>query len=282
MTFTFALCPGCIAQYRRLTHDPTCRYSLNSIPFCSLVWPEEHPEDGIIAFPDPNHEECRASIIRLVAARTRLWRTGTIPEESKELWAEARRLIPGWPGFLRLTLNQEQCLSLEDCAGELNDLVGAIAADFPQMTLTDKGGGLTEFSAHRGERALQRPPMLVMEFSKGSSQALALEFYPENVDAFTQQLPNAKAALLHWKAKHGGRCEKVLFTVVSVAEQHIGIESVIQQVCCDEAKLAPLLQSLDVRVALFINPEGEPVKEYALAGAVPARPAKAKPWWRFW
>ena len=184
---------------------------------------------------------------------------------------------------MRLSLNQAQRLSLEGCAEELDDLVGAIAEDFPQMMFTDKGGGLTEFSAQRGERgAPHRPAMRVMEFSKGRARALALEFYPDNVDAFRRELPKVKPALLNWKAKHGSACEMVMFTVVSAPEHHTAIESVIQQVCRDEAELAPLLDSLEVRVALFINLGGESVKEYALAEAAPAKAAKAKPWWRFW
>jgi hypothetical protein len=161
---------------------------------------------------------------------------------------------------------------LEGCEGELVDLVGAIATDFPQMTFTDKGGGLTELSAHRGERvAPDRPGMLVMEFSKGPARALGLEFYPENADAFTRELSRVKPALLDWKAKHGSGCEMVMFTVVSAPEHHTAIESVIQQVCRDEAELAPLLHSLEVRVALFSNPEGESVKEYSLAEVAPAK-----------
>jgi len=70
--------------------------------------------------------------------------------------------------------------------------------------------------------------------------------------------------------------------VVSAPEHHTAIESVIQQVCRDEAELAPLLYSLEVRVAFFINPEGEAVKDFSLAQSAPAKAAKAKPWWRFW
>jgi len=214
--------------------------------------------------------------MRLAGARTDLWKTGAIPEESKELWAEAQRMIPNWPGFLRLSLSQEQRLSLEDCKRELDDFVGAMAKDFPHMTFTREGGGVIKLLARRW------PPMQVMEFSKGPARALALEFYPENVDAFAQELPKAKAALRDWKVKPGGRCEMVMFTVVSALEHHNAIESVIRQVCRDEAELAPLLQSLEVRVALYINPEGEAVKQYVLAEAAPPKAAKAKPWWRFW
>src|SRR5439155_20905816 len=48
MTLSFTLCPECLAQYSSLTHDPTCRCGLSSIPFCSLVWPDEHPKDGCL------------------------------------------------------------------------------------------------------------------------------------------------------------------------------------------------------------------------------------------
>jgi hypothetical protein len=284
MAFAFALCPECLTKYRALAHDPIGEYTLNIMPFCSLEWPDEHPEElRTMVLDRERHEECRASILRLVGARTHLWRTGTLPEDCRGLWTEAQRTIPDWPGFKRLSLNQEQLLSLDGCAQELDDFVRAVAADFPQMTFTDKGGGLTEFSARRGEtEAPQRPPMRVMEFSKGPARALALEFYPENAAAFAQELPKVKAALLDWKAKHGGRCEMVQFTVVSAPEHHTAIESMIQQVCRDKAELAPLLKSLEVRVALFINPEGNAVKEYVLAGTAPAKAANVRPWWRFW
>jgi hypothetical protein len=274
MTISFALCPQCLARYRALRHEPTCSYSLNIMPLCSPVWPDEHPGGGVIPDQDPNHPECRDSIVRLAAARKRLWRTGAIPEESKELWAEAQGLIPDWPGFLRLSLNEDQRLSLEACAQEAHEIVELTAEHYPQMTFTDKGGGVVEFTA-------QRPPLLVMEFAKGSARSLALEFYPKNVDAFVQQLPKAKAALLDWKAKNGDRCKMVMFTVVSSPECHTAIEPIVQQACRDEAEWAPLLKTLDVRVVLA-NPWGDLVKEYLLDKAASANAAITKPWWRFW
>jgi hypothetical protein len=127
-----------------------------------------------------------------------------------------------------------------------------------------------------------RPPMLVMEFSKGSAKALALEFYPENAGAFAQELPRAKAALLDWKAKHGSQCAMVMFTVVSVAEHHAAIESLIRHACREKAELAPLLEMLEVRVSLFVDPRGDAVKEYTLATASRPKAVRAKAWWRFW
>jgi hypothetical protein len=306
MKFSFALCPECLGRYRSLTHNPTCSYVLSTFPFCSLEWADEHPYGEVNPFPGPNHEQCRDSIYRLAAARTQLWMTGAVPEESKDLWAEAQRMIPNWPGFLRLSSNPEQNRELENLAAELDELLWMTAEKYAHITFTDKGGGLTEFSASRQEtphRPMIRitvarfPPMpsadkggwmrtsrqespapdqstlLVMEFAKGSAQALALEFYPEDADAFAEEMPKAKAALRKWRAKHGGQCEMVLFTVVSKPEFHSAIESVIQRVCHDETELSPLLQSLEVRVALH-NLKEVIIKEYVLA--------KAKPWWRFW
>jgi hypothetical protein len=129
------------------------------MPFCSLQWPDEHPEDlDHIILDREHHEECRASIIRLVGARTQLWRAGAIPEDLRELWAEAQRVIPDWPGFKRLSLDEQQLGSLDACAEELDDFIGRVAQDFPQVTFTDKGGGLTEFSAHRSGAAPRPEP----------------------------------------------------------------------------------------------------------------------------
>jgi hypothetical protein len=77
------------------------------------------------------------------------------------------------------------------------------------------------------------------------------------------------------------RRPNLMFTAVSAPEHHTAIESMIQQVCHDEAALAPLVQSLEVRVTVA-NREGDLVKEYVLAKSAPAKAAKAKLWWRFW
>jgi hypothetical protein len=273
MIFSFTLCPECLDQYAALRHDPAAICSLCPLPLCSLMWADEHPKDG-----PPNHEPCSLSIIRLAGARTGLWKSGEIPEHSRELWAEAQRMMPNWPGFLRLSLNEAQRDSLEACKEELDEFVGAMAKDFPEMTFTDKGGGVIGLTARRSTHR----PMQVMRFSRGSARALALEFHAENVEAFVQELPKAKAALLDWRAKDGTRCEMVLFTVVSASEHHAAIESVIQQICGGKGELDQVLQSLEVRVALFLKDDGQPAKEYIVVKPGQEKAAKAKPWWRFW
>jgi hypothetical protein len=122
--------------------------------------------------------------------------------------------------------------------------------------------------------------MQIMEFSKGSGSAIGLSLAPDSADAFAKDLRQVKMALLEWRAKHGGRCEMVMLTVVSAPEIHPAIESLIEQVYQQESELAPLLQTLSVQVAL-LNQRGKPVKEYSL-GKPTAELTKPKPWWRFW
>jgi hypothetical protein len=154
MTASFALCRECLAKYLALTHDSTSRFLCNTIPFCSLVWPDEHPERLADIFSGLEHKTCKASIIRLVSARTELWRTGVIPEDLHGLWAEAHRVIPNWPGFKRLSLNEYELKVLEECAEELGDLVAEVKQDFPYVTITNSDG-VTHFSAQR------TPPMAI-------------------------------------------------------------------------------------------------------------------------
>jgi hypothetical protein len=145
MTLRFRLCPSCLEQYQALRFDETCDYRLNILPLCSLNWRDEHPENWEVECCDA----CAASIVRLAGARTYLWRHGVIPPDRETLWADAQRLIPDWPGFRRLTIDEHQRQSLDDCAAELEDLMGAIAKDFPNVGVSHKDGGLTEFTAAR-------------------------------------------------------------------------------------------------------------------------------------
>ena len=152
MALRFTLCSECRAEYSALRLDPDATCWLNIMPLSSLMWSDEHP-DGIFKVDRKGvHGQCYASAIRLAAARTALWRTGAIPEASGGLWEEARQLLPEWPGFSRLTLNQEQRASLEGCDHEVNEVMQTIMRRFPDVTTTDEGGGLIRF------RATRKPP----------------------------------------------------------------------------------------------------------------------------
>lgn len=150
MQFTFSLCPECRNLYGELRYDPTCEYSLCPMPLCSLIWPDEHPDQWYRRCC----EKCQESLRRLAHARTHLWRHGQLPRDHRELWEEAKAIIPNWPGFSRLSLDQEQMDSLDGCGIELDEMMGVIARSFPNITLSDKGGGQVEFVAQRPDGAI--------------------------------------------------------------------------------------------------------------------------------
>jgi hypothetical protein len=149
MAFAFVLCPQCLARYGALRFDPTASYSLCGIPLCSLVWPDEHPDDTVVDDCDGTHRQCRASVLRLAGARTHPWRSGSIPEDLRELWDAAHRLLPDWPGFRRLSLDRAQMESLDACVEELAGFMRAVQQEYSDTTITDEGGGLRRFTARR-------------------------------------------------------------------------------------------------------------------------------------
>ena len=148
MGFAFVLCPEGLARYAALRFDPAADYGLCSMPLCSLVWPDEHPGGAVVDDYDGTHQQCRASVLRLAGARTQLWRSGSVPEDLRGLWDAARRLLPDWPGFRRLSLDREQLESLDACVEELADFMQAVQQDY-DVTTTDEGGGLRRFTARR-------------------------------------------------------------------------------------------------------------------------------------
>lgn len=149
MGFAFSLCPECLARYGALRFDPTASYSLCSIPLCSLVWPDEHPDGAVVDDHDGTHQQCRASVMRLAGARTQVWRSGSVPEDLRELWDAARRLLPDWPGFRRLSLDRGQMESLDACLEELAEFKRMLQQNSYDVTTTDEGGGLRGLTAKR-------------------------------------------------------------------------------------------------------------------------------------
>lgn len=140
-TTSFVLCADCLDKYRALRFDPDAGYALNVMPLCSLVWPDEHPGGPMTELPfGADHKACLATIMRLSGARTALWRTGALPDNRTALWNEAQRQLPDWPGFHRLSLSPEQFASLDGCREELDDFLGAVGRQLPQVTLTSSDG----------------------------------------------------------------------------------------------------------------------------------------------
>ena len=96
------------------------------------------------------------------------------------------------------------------------------------------------------------------------------------------ELREAKAALLAWQDQRGSACATVMFTVSASPELHEDIPPILERLYRDEVELSPLLQRLEVSVAI-LDGKGKPACEYRLGHQQPqVRTAAAKPWWKFW
>src|SRR2546428_13547720 len=102
----FRLCPECTAQFQGLRFNPDAAYNSVLLPFGSIVWDDELPARDERHFV--HHRECNFSVIRLFALRKEIWHSGNDGEPNQEVWLQARAVIPEWPGFRRLLLNQDQ------------------------------------------------------------------------------------------------------------------------------------------------------------------------------
>lgn len=130
--YDFDLCDHCLAMYQALRTDPQCTPRLNIVPFCSPTWGDEHPLNWSVECCDA----CVQTIVRLVHARRHLWRHGAVPEDQRQLWTEALRVIPDWPGFGRRTLAPEQLQLLDDCIAEREELRQFTGRAVTQRTLS--------------------------------------------------------------------------------------------------------------------------------------------------
>ncbi len=125
MNFEFNLCPNCLGRYRTLRLDSACKYVVVPRPFNSLVWPDEHPDQ--VGYFNTCCTPCRESIRLLAYARTHRWRYGELPEALVELWNKAQSMIPDWPGFKRLSLNDTQIKDLSTCPEQFDVAMGTVA-----------------------------------------------------------------------------------------------------------------------------------------------------------
>jgi len=123
--------------------------------------------------------------------------------------------------------------------------------------------------------------MHVVEGSKGGGYALGVTVSVASPDDFPREMAELESALLDWKNRRDSRRNLVVLTVVSAPEHHAAIESLLDDAYGDEAGWSPLVQGVEVQVAL-LNLRGKPIMEYALAQPPTDRRRKTKPWWKFW
>jgi hypothetical protein len=146
MPTSFQLCPVCLAQFQALQFDAAATIHSNLMPFGSIFWGDEMPPRDEQEFI--HHKDCKFALIRLISARKQLWKSGCHTETEQALFAEARKLIPGWPGFSRLSLTPDQRTALQFCEEETDDLMDSFRKDAAVFAVTDEGGGVATFTAY--------------------------------------------------------------------------------------------------------------------------------------
>ena len=141
---SFDICEELLEQYRNLRFNSNAKYGWSIIPLGSIYWPDEHPADGrpIIKC----HETCSTSILRLLVARMWYWENGEIAPDLQTLWDGARELIPDWPGFNRLHLDEDQRRAHEQLQSDADAVEEFFAEDSAEVSIEDKGGGVSKWT----------------------------------------------------------------------------------------------------------------------------------------
>jgi hypothetical protein len=158
MPTSFTLCPDCAVQFQALRFDPNATIHSVLMPYGSIIWDDELPPMDQRRFV--HHRECNFSMIRLIGLRKQLWLSGGRTEPDSELWRQARKLIPTWPGFQRLSLNPQQWESLKFCQEETDDLMDDFRQTSAIFAVTDEGDGAASFKAypqHPSSKSTKQP-----------------------------------------------------------------------------------------------------------------------------
>ncbi len=120
----FSLCEECLNKYRDLRFAKEVTLRENILPFATIFWEDEHPSG--IPRPLCDEKRCFHSISLLIAARCEYWEHGYIPSKYANVWNDAKKLIPEWPGFRRLNLSEEEQARAEVCFQSANDWFTAL------------------------------------------------------------------------------------------------------------------------------------------------------------
>jgi hypothetical protein len=126
-------------------------------------------------------------------------------------------------------------------------------------------------------RHSEGPAMQVLQFRKDNGFALGLVLSVESVRDFLANMREVKAAILDWHTQHQNQCVFVMLTITVMDGQYDDVASELDRVYREEADLSPLLQGLQIEVAL-LSRGARAVKQYRLGQPVPGN----RPWWKFW
>jgi len=125
----FKISASVAEEYRKLKHKPDARREWSIIPLEAPIWEDEHPGSKCM-LPSSMDEQSRISVMNLVEARTQLWLVGQVPNEFQQLWDDAKRVLPQWPGFQRLSIPDEEKEKIKSLRAGFDAVEAELVAEF--------------------------------------------------------------------------------------------------------------------------------------------------------
>ncbi len=145
MPAQFRMSEEALQTYRELRYREDSKRQGLYIPVGFILWEDEYPGDENDMLPRGDNNT-RRTVLSFHAARWHYWMDGVIPEVYADLWDEAQRQLPDWPGFQRLYVDEETKEAARNCRDAEPQIWGAFLADADEVDVVDDGDGLSRVS----------------------------------------------------------------------------------------------------------------------------------------
>jgi hypothetical protein len=136
--------PAVVSCLSRLSYRQDAARRICIIPLSGIYWEDEIPElRDLMKFA----EEDRLQIFRLLSIRYDLWDGKSVTPEDQQFWDAARAQVPSTPIFQRITLSDGDKRAHKEARATCEREFEQFLADADEVTLTDLGSGIQQFSA---------------------------------------------------------------------------------------------------------------------------------------
>jgi hypothetical protein len=113
-----------VAVLSALPYWPNAEWAVNILPFGSVYWKDEMPEmHEMLDIQD------MTTVLRMFGIRLQLWDNEVLNAEDRQLWDAAKRQVPGWALFKRLSLSDEQRAAREKAEQQVQREFESLGAD---------------------------------------------------------------------------------------------------------------------------------------------------------
>jgi hypothetical protein len=144
MAISLPLDSAVVSCLSKLSYRPDAAQQVCIIPLSGIYWEDEMPAMSELF---RLAESSQLQIFRLFSIRYKLWDGETLSMEDQQFWDSARAQVPGAAIFQRITLSpadqSAHMKARQSCEQEFEQLF----ADADEVTLTDLGSGVQNFSA---------------------------------------------------------------------------------------------------------------------------------------